>query len=168
MTPSNPFCATREKDEQWKRAEPILARPHVLRHSGRHWFCEACDKRASGGAAKSKLARTECVGHPATTVGEHARPQFHLLALTGSFVWCCRCGARAAKFAKKLGEASVCCRVAGTPKRIAFLDHRNCSRRKHGQGGGKATKETTAIGLGWLSSGSSLASHGRSAADESR
>ena len=24
-----------EKDERWKRAKPILARPHVLRHSGR-------------------------------------------------------------------------------------------------------------------------------------
>ena len=155
-----------EKDERWKRAQPILARPHVLRRSGRQWFCEACDKRAFGGAAKSKLARTECVGHPATTLGEHAKPQFHLLALTGSFVWCCRCEARAAKFAKKLGEPSVghrelervreafaCCRVVGIPKRIDFLVRRNFSRCKHGQGGGKATKGTTATGLGWLSSG---------------
>ena len=66
-----------------------------------------CDRRASGGAAKAKLARTECVGHPATALGEHARPQCHLLAQTGGFVWCCRCGARAGKFAKKLGEPCV-------------------------------------------------------------
>ena len=43
-----------EKDERWKRAKPILALPHVLRCSGRQWFCEVCDKRASGGAAKIK------------------------------------------------------------------------------------------------------------------
>ena len=96
-----------EKDERWKRAKPILAHPHVLRYSGRQWFCEVCDKRASGGAAKSKLARTECIGHPATALGQHARPQCHLLAQTGSYVWCCKCGARAAKFAKKLGEPCV-------------------------------------------------------------
>ena len=63
-----------DKDERWKRAKPILARPHDLRRRGRQWYCEVCDKRASGGAAKSKLARTECVGHPATALGEHARP----------------------------------------------------------------------------------------------
>ena len=96
-----------EKDERWKRAKPILAHPHVLRRSGRQWHCEVCHKRASGGAAKAKLVRTECVGHPAITLGEHARPQCHLLALTGSFMWCCRCGARAAKFVKKLGEPCV-------------------------------------------------------------
>ena len=61
-----------EKDERWKRAQPILAHPHVLRCRGRHWFCEVCDKSASGGAAKSKLARTECIGHPATALGQHA------------------------------------------------------------------------------------------------
>ena len=74
-----------EKDERWKRAKPILALPHVLRRSGRQWHCEVSDKRASGGA-KAKLVRTECVGHPATALGEHARPQCHLLAQTGSFV----------------------------------------------------------------------------------
>ena len=31
----------------------------------------------------------------------------NFLARTGSFVWCCRCGARAAKFEKKLGESCV-------------------------------------------------------------
>ena len=36
------------------------------------------------------------------TLGEQAR-----LAQTGSFVWCCRCGARAAKIAKKLAEPCV-------------------------------------------------------------
>ena len=45
--------------------------------------------------------------HPAMTPGEHARPQCHFLAQTGSFVWCCRCGERAAKFAQKLGEPCV-------------------------------------------------------------
>ena len=79
----------------------------MLRCRERQWFCEVCDKRASGGAAKSKLARTECIGHPATALGQHARPQCHLLAQTGSYVWCCTCGARAAKFAKKLGEPCV-------------------------------------------------------------
>ena len=44
--------------------------------------------------------------------------------------------------------ASVCCRVVGIPKRIEILDHQNCSRSKHGQGGSKATKGTTATGLG--------------------
>ena len=38
---------------------------------------------------------------------QKARPHCHLLAQTGTFVWCCRCGARAAKFAKKLGEPCV-------------------------------------------------------------
>ena len=96
----------KEKHERWKRAKPILARPHVLRRSGRQWHCEVCDKRAFGGAAKPKLVRTESVGHP-MTLGEHARPQCHFLAQIGSFVWCCRCGARAAKFAEKLGEPCV-------------------------------------------------------------
>ena len=80
-----------EKDERWKRAEPILAHPNVLRYSGRQWICEVCDKRASGGAAKSQLARTECVGHLATALGHHARPQCHLLAQIGSYVCCCKC-----------------------------------------------------------------------------
>ena len=65
-----------EKDERWNRAKPILACPHVVRHSGRQCFFEACDKRASG------------VGRLATALGEHARPQCHFLAQTGSF-----CGA---------------------------------------------------------------------------
>ena len=42
-----------------------------------------------------------------TALGQHARPQCHLLAQTSSIVWCCRSGARAAKFAKKLGEPCV-------------------------------------------------------------
>ena len=96
-----------EKDERWKRATPILARPHALRRRRRQWHCEACGKHAGDGAAKSKLARTECVWHPAMTLEEQARPQCHLLAQTGRFVWCCRCGARAAKFAKNLGEPCV-------------------------------------------------------------
>ena len=116
-----------EKDERWKRAKPILARPHVLRRSGRQWHCEVCDKRASGGAAKAKLVRTECVGHPATALGEHTTPQCHLLAQTGSYVWCCRCGARAAKFAKKLGRtvclasevSRVCTKQSLAPERLA-------------------------------------------------
>ena len=92
------------------------------------WQCEVCDKRASVRAAKAKLARQN-VGHPAMTPGEHARPQCHLLAQTCSFVWC---GARAAKFAKKLGEPCVghprtqeskalaCYRAAGIQRKIAF------------------------------------------------
>ena len=137
----------------------------LLRRSGRQWHCEVCDRRASGGAAKAKLARTECVGHPATALGEHARPQCHLLAQTGSFVWCCRCGARAAKFAKKLGEPCVghptsqeyarSIRLLSSgwhPKENRFLGTPKCSRHKHGQGGGKATKGTTATVLGWPSS----------------
>ena len=128
-----------EKDERWMRATPILARPHVLRRSGRQWFCEACDKRASGGAAKSKLVWTECVGHPATALGEHARPQCHLLAQTGSFVWCCRCGARAAKFAKKLGEpcvghSRVCAKHSLAVERLARIpmtrNAYSCSQEK--------------------------------------
>ena len=96
-----------EKDERWKRAAPILARLHMRTRSGRQWRCEACRKLASDGATKAKLARTECLVHPATTDGEQARHQCHLLAQTGSFVWCCRYGAKAAKFAKKLGEPCV-------------------------------------------------------------
>ena len=113
-----------EKHERCKRAVPILARPHVLRRSGRQWQCEVCDKRASGAAS-------------CDDIGEHARPQCHLLAQ--SFVWCCRCGARnlasrvfGIRGLKSTHEASVCCRVAGTPRRIAFLDHPNCSQSKHG------------------------------------
>ena len=83
------------------------------------------------------------------------------LAQTGSFVWCCRCGARSAKFAKKLGEPCVghprseeyarSIRLLSSgwhPKENRFLDHRSCLRCKHGPGGDNATKETTAIGLG--------------------
>ena len=113
--------------------------------------------------AKSKLARTECVGHPTTALGQHARPQYHLLAQTGSYVWCCRCGGRAAKFAKKLGEPCV-----GHPRSQEYArsirllssgwhpKENRClgspklfSRSKNGQGGGRATKGTTATGLGW-------------------
>ena len=54
---------------------------------------------------------------------------------------------------KSTHVASVCCRVVGIPRRINILDHRNCSRSKQEQGGGKATKGTTVTGLGWLSSG---------------
>ena len=54
---------------------------------------------------------------------------------------------------KIMHEAFVCCRVAGTPRRIAFLDRRNCSRCKRGAGGGKATKGTTVTGLGLPSPG---------------
>ena len=138
------------KDERWKRATPILARSHALRRRRRQWHCEACGKHASDVAAKAKLARTERVGHLAMTLGEQARPQCHLLAQTGSFVWCCRCGAIAAKFAKKLGEPCVghprtqeCARsirlLSGGlhPRKTAF-----CSRSKHGQGGGTSTKGT--------------------------
>ena len=62
-----------ENDERWKRAAPILARPHTLKCRGRQWRCEACGKHASDGALKAKLARTKCVEHPATTLGEQAR-----------------------------------------------------------------------------------------------
>ena len=41
---------------------------------------------------------------------------------------------------KQMHEAFACCRAAGIPRKIALLDHRNCSRCKHGQGGGKATR----------------------------
>ena len=77
-----------EKDEIWKRATPTLTRPHALKRRGRQWHCEACGKDAGDGAARAKLARTECVGHLAMTLREQARPQCHLLAQTGSFVWC--------------------------------------------------------------------------------
>ena len=54
---------------------------------------------------------------------------------------------------KSTHEAFVCCLVVGIARRIDILDHRICSRSKHGQGSGKATKGTIATGLGWLSSG---------------
>ena len=172
-----------EKDERWKRAKPILARPHVLRRSGRQWHCEEGDKRASGGAAKAKLARTECVGHPATALEEQARPQRHLLAQTGSFVWCCRCGARAAKFAEKLGEPCVghprsqeCARSirlpssAWHPKENRFLGSPKLFamqawdrwRQSH-QG-----NDCDHSGLAELRQTVTRLRHGRSAADESR
>ena len=100
------FCHPRNgvtKNERWKHLEPTLARSHLLVRNGGQWCCETCGRYASDGASKAKLARTECVGHPAVTLGEH-KPQRHPLVQTGSFVWCCKCGARAAKFAKKLGE----------------------------------------------------------------
>ena len=93
-----------EKDERWKRVKPTLERPHLLVRSGRQWNCDNCGRHASDGPSKFKLARTECVGHPAEVLGDEARPQLHLLVQTGSFVWCCRCGARAAKFAKSLSQ----------------------------------------------------------------
>ena len=46
-------------------------------------------------------------GHPANTLGEQARHQCRHLTWTGRFVWCCRCGAIAAKFEEKLGEPRV-------------------------------------------------------------
>ena len=144
-----------EKDGRWKRATPILARSHVLRRSGRHWHCEVCDKRASGGAAKAKLVRAECVGHLAMTLGEHGSVTFWLSVVLqvwseGSQVreetWRTVC--RASEDSR-ICEAFACFREAGTRRKIAFLDHRNCSRCKHGQGGGKATRGTIVTGLGW-------------------
>ena len=49
---------------------------------------------------------------------------------------------------KSMHEAFACCRVAGTQRRTAFLDHRNCSRCKRGPGGGNAIKGTAVTGLG--------------------
>ena len=54
-----------EKDERWKRVKPTLARPHLLVRYGKQWSCDSCGRHASDGPSKSKLARTECVGHPA-------------------------------------------------------------------------------------------------------
>ena len=93
-----------EQDERWKRVKPTLARPHLLVRIGKQWCYDSCGRHASDGPSRAKLARTECVGHPAVALGDEARPQLHLLVQTGSFVWCCRCAARAAKFAKRLGE----------------------------------------------------------------
>ena len=148
--------------EQVKKTS--LARPHKLTREERQWCCNACGRHASDDAAKAKLARTECVGHTAATLGEQARPQCHLLTQTGTSVWCCRFGARASKFAK-LGEpcveqrglqsmrgAHACCRAAGIPRKTVFLDRRSCSQRKHGQSGSKATNGTTATKLGWPNS----------------
>ena len=120
-----------EKGERWKRAAPILERPHALRRRGRQWHCEACGKYAGDGAAKAKLARTECVEHPATAQGEHERSQCHLLAQTGSFVWCSRCGARAAKFGHpRTQECARSTRLLSSgwhPRKIAFLVQQSCS-----------------------------------------
>ena len=52
--------------------------------------CETCGKHAGDGAAKAKLARTECFAN-----------------LTSWLRRAASCGARAAKFGKKLGEPSV-------------------------------------------------------------
>ena len=134
-----------EKDERWKRAAKILERPHTLKRSGGQWRCEACGKNAGDGADKAKLARTECLGNPATTLGEQARPQCHLLAQTGSFggaagvereqpctqsflasrVWSNR-------GLKNVREAYACYRAAGIPRKTVSLDHRTCSQSKHG------------------------------------
>ena len=102
----------------------------------------------------SHPSRTECVGHPAVTLGDEARPQLHLLVQMGNFVWCCVCEARAAKFAKKRGEPCL-----GRPrtqeyarsmrllltgwhsKESRFLG--SCSPRKHGQSGDGTIKEST-------------------------
>ena len=53
---------------------------------------------------------------------------------------------------KSMHEAFACYRAAGIQRKTAFLEHRSCSLRKHGQGGGKSTKGTTVAGLGWPSS----------------
>ena len=83
------------------------ADPGASPHSDAQWKAmavrgvwPACKRRCSEG----KLART---WHPATAVREQPRPQCHLLAQTGGFVSCCRCGARAAMFAKMPGEPCV-------------------------------------------------------------
>ena len=66
---------------------------------------------------------------------------------SGRFVWCCRCGARAATFAQKLGEP-----CAGQPRSQEYARSIRCSLRKHEQGGSKATSGRTATKLGWPSS----------------
>ena len=154
-----------------------------LRRSGRQWHCEACGKHASDGAAKAKLARTECVGHLAMTLGEQARPQCHLLAQTGSFVWCCRCGARAAKFAKKLGEPCVVHpRTQEYARSIRFLTSGWHPKESRFLGSPKlCTTQAWArwrqsyqgyncdrAGLTELKTNSNSAPHGRGAADKSR
>ena len=67
-----------EKDEGWKRVKPTLARPHLLVRIGKQWCCDSCGRHASDGPSKSKLARTECVGHPAVVLGDEARPSITL------------------------------------------------------------------------------------------
>ena len=126
----------------------------VLRRSGRQWHCEVCDKRASGGAAKVKLVRTECVGHLATAVGESTRDH----SVTSWLRLAALCGAAGKEreqpssqrnLANRVSgiqglmsvhEPFACCRVVGIPRRIASLDHRSCSRCKRGPGGGKDAK----------------------------
>ena len=208
MTPSNLSCTTRTRQLS-NQAEPSSAtlgtssferkeehdghtlshhprdgtrraRPHTLKRSGRHWRCEACGKHASGGAARAKLARTACTGHPPTTLGEQARPHCHLLAQTGSF--CVAAGVEREQPSsqrslasrvwsnqdlKNMHEAYACHRAGGIPRNTVFLDRRSCSQRKHGGCGGKATKGTTATELrAQASSGS--ASLGRCATDGPR
>ena len=121
---------------RWKHVEPTLARPHLLVRSGGKRCCETCGRYASDDASKAKLASTECVGHLAVTLGEKARSHRHLLVQTGSFAWCCMCGARAAKFAKKLVDpcsertqvSGVCAKHTlavlrlASPKKKVFLD----------------------------------------------
>ena len=155
-----------EKDERWKRATPILARPHVLRRSGRHWHCEVRDKRASGGAAKAKLVRTEmcwasCDGIGRARKAAVSSPSSDWQLRVVLQVWSEGQPSLQRSFAnrvsgirglKSMHEYSLAVRVAGNPRRIAFLEHRNCSRCRRGPGGGKATKGTSVTGLGWPSS----------------
>ena len=157
-----------EKDERWKRAKPILARPHVLRHTwAGHWFCEVCDKRASWWGCESQTWHTQNVlgilrEHWDSTQDHNVTSWLRLAVMCGAAGVEREQPSSPRNLANRvLGirglkgthVVSVWCRVVGIPKRIDILDHRNCSRSKHGQGGGKATKGTTPTWLGYLSSG---------------
>ena len=148
-----------EKDERWERLVPTLARPHKLTRNGRQWSCDACSRHASDGAAKAKLARTECVEHPA---GHSVISLLSGEVLCG----CCRCGAAAAKFAKKLGEPCVeQLRSQEYARSIPLLSSGWHPKDNRFHGSPKlftlqawarwrpSVQETTAIKLGWPSPG---------------
>ena len=54
---------------------------------------------------------------------------------------------------KNLRAAYACCRAADTPRRTAFSGRQNCSLRRNGQGGRKATRERIETKLSLLSLG---------------
>ena len=129
MTPSNLSCTTRARQLS-NQAEPSSAT--LLRAKRRSTMATRCRttpgmgregrvltgcSAVEGNGAARRVASTQAMvqrgqNWHAQSAGNDAGesrqgPQCNLLTQTGSFVWCCRCGARAAKFVKKIGEPCV-------------------------------------------------------------
>ena len=172
MTPSNPSCATRTRElskrvRRSSAASAVSSSQRMKESDCQTWSHRLMDgtRMMNHGNVQNRFWRVLMSGGAADNNGTAKRvTNAHLTGLRrrswyGQYVLAsCDGIGRARSLAdrvlgfrelKSMHEASACHRAAGTPRRIAFLDRRNCSLRMYGQGGGKVTKGRTVTGLGW-------------------